>query len=87
MTSLSYPFDSAALLRERRSIRRELLADRLALEKFAREVLRPGVRVDVTEAARELGVVERLQALDIEVVSWGPLLTDVLRNNEKLITI
>lgn len=30
---------------------RELLADRLALEKFAREVLRPGVRVDVTEAA------------------------------------
>ncbi|WP_300157450.1 peptidylprolyl isomerase [Solidesulfovibrio sp.] len=30
---------------------RELLADRLALEKLSREVLRPGVRVDVTEAA------------------------------------
>lgn len=30
---------------------REVLADRLTLEKFTREVLRPGVRVDVTEAA------------------------------------
>lgn len=30
---------------------REALADRLALEKLSREVLRPGLRVDVTEAA------------------------------------
>ncbi|WP_428558707.1 MAG: peptidylprolyl isomerase [Solidesulfovibrio sp. DCME] len=31
---------------------REVLADRLALEKLSREVLRPGLRVDVTEAAK-----------------------------------
>lgn len=37
--------------------------------------------------ARQLGVIPQLEALGIEVVSWGPLLTEVLRNNEKLITI
>lgn len=37
--------------------------------------------------ARNLGVIEQLEAQGIEVISWGPPLTEVLKNNEKLITI
>jgi len=50
-----YPDDTfAAMLLEEHIDRdrwREALRDRLTLEKFAREILRPGVRVGVTEAA------------------------------------
>ena len=50
-----YPDDTFAtmLLEEHidRDRWREALRDRLTLEKFAREILRPGVRVGVTEAA------------------------------------
>ena len=37
--------------------------------------------------ARGLGVVENLEAMGVEVVSWGPLLTDILQNKENLITV
>lgn len=66
----------------------KLVAEDAAIQEELKVLQYVGVHVTACIAcARELGVVERLQALDIEVVSWGPLLTDVLRNNEKLITI
>lgn len=47
-----------------------------------------GVEVEACIAcARELGVIEELEKQDIKVVSWGPLLTDVLKKEDALITI
>jgi hypothetical protein len=37
--------------------------------------------------ARQLGVVEKLEELSIEVIAWGRPLTGLLKNNEKLLTI
>jgi hypothetical protein len=37
--------------------------------------------------ARQLGMIDALEALGIEVISWGPPLTEILKGNEKLITI
>ncbi|MCP3953978.1 MAG: DsrE family protein, partial [Desulfobacterales bacterium] len=37
--------------------------------------------------ADQLGVTETLEGLGIEVIYWGVPLTELLKNNEKLITI
>jgi hypothetical protein len=37
--------------------------------------------------ADQLGVTEQLEALGVEVIYWGVELTEVLQNDEKLITI
>lgn len=37
--------------------------------------------------ARNLGVVSELEALGVEVISWGPPLTELLKTGEALITI
>ena len=37
--------------------------------------------------ASQLGVVGKLEELDIEVIPWGPPLTELLKNDAKLITI
>ncbi len=37
--------------------------------------------------ARQLGVTEKLEELQIEMMAWGEPLTEILKSNEKLITI
>jgi len=37
--------------------------------------------------ANKLGVTGELEALGLEVIPWGPPLTDILQNGEPLITI
>lgn len=37
--------------------------------------------------ALQLGVKEKLEELDIEVIPWGQPLTEIIQNDEKLITI
>lgn len=52
------------------------------------EAKRAGVKFSACIAcARNLGVKEKLEELGIEVISWGPPLTEILKNGEKLITI
>lgn len=47
-----------------------------------------GVKFSACKAcATELGVTDKLVELGIEVVYWGDGLTDILKNDEKLITI
>jgi hypothetical protein len=47
-----------------------------------------GVHVTACKAcADQLGVTEKLEKLDIEVKYWGTPLTELLVNNEKLLTI
>lgn len=68
---------TAALAAQNAAIREEM--------KLAQNV---GVKFSACIAcARQLGVVPQLEALGVEVVPWGPLLTEVLKNNEKLITV
>jgi hypothetical protein len=47
-----------------------------------------GVRFSACKACSDqLGVTEKLNALDVETIYWGTGLTDILKNGEKLITV
>ncbi|WFR58395.1 DsrE family protein [Anaerocolumna sp. AGMB13025] len=47
-----------------------------------------GVQFSACKAcAEQLGVADKLIDLDVEVMYWGEGLTDILKNDEKLITI
>ena len=37
--------------------------------------------------ARELGVIEQLEGMGIEVISWGPPLTEIIKSGQHLITV
>jgi hypothetical protein len=65
-----------------------LAAENLEIQEEIKAAQQAGIRFSACIAcARELGVVDELEALGIEVKSWGPPLTELLKNNEKLITI
>ena len=66
----------------------KLAADNAAIQDELKVAQNVGVHFSACIAcARQLGVVEQLEALGIEVISWGPPLTELLKNDEKLITI
>ena len=66
----------------------KLAAENAVIQEEIKAARHVGVKFSACVAcARELGVVSRLEAQGIEVVPWGSLLTDVLKNNEKLISI
>jgi hypothetical protein len=53
-----------------------------------KSLLRAGVKVSACRAcADQLGVTELLESLGIEVILWGVPLTEVLKGDDKLITI
>ncbi len=65
-----------------------LAAENPAIQEEIHLAMQAGVKFSACIAcARELGVVDELEALGIEVKSWGPPLTELLKNSEKLITI
>ena len=58
------------------------------VQKMVKEALKAGVHITACKAcADQLGVTKTLEKLNIEVKYWGIPLTEVLTNEEKLLTI
>ncbi len=65
-----------------------LVSENAGIQAKLKEALEAGVHVTACKAcADQLGVTETLEGLGIEVIYWGVPLTELLKNNEKLITI
>ena len=66
----------------------KLTAENEAIQERVKLAQHAGVKFSACIAcARQLGVIDELEALGIEVIPWGPPLTELLQNNGKLITI
>lgn len=66
----------------------KLAAENGHIREMIRQVSRTGVHVSACKAcADQLGVTRSLEDLGIEVKYWGAPLTDILKGDEKLITI
>ena len=65
-----------------------LVSENEAIQAKIKEAQEAGVHITACKAcADQLGVTEKLEGLGIEVIYWGVPLTDLLKNDEKLITI
>jgi len=66
----------------------KLVADDARVQKMIKQAKEAGVHVTACKAcADQLGVTGTLAELGIEVIYWGVPLTDILKNDEKLLTI
>ncbi len=66
----------------------KLVGEDAAMQKLIQEAKEAGVHVTACKAcADQLGVTDVLEKLDIEVSYWGKPLTEILKNDEKLLTI
>ncbi len=66
----------------------QLVSKDAAIQEKIKEALDAGVHITACKAcADQLGVTEALEKLQIEVKYWGQPLTEVLKNNEALLTI
>ena len=66
----------------------KLAAENQQVREAIQVAMNAGVKFTACVAcARQLGVIETLEAQGIEVVGWGDKLTELLKNNEKLITV
>jgi hypothetical protein len=66
----------------------KLVSEDITIQKKVKEALDAGVQVTACKAcADQLGVTEILEKLQIEVKYWGLPLTELLKNNEQLLTI
>ena len=66
----------------------KLVSEDINIQKKVKEALDAGVHITACKAcADQLGVTETLEKLKIEVKYWGIPLTEVLKNNEQLLTI
>ena len=66
----------------------KLVSEDETIQQKIKEALDAGVRITACKACTdELGVTETLEKLQIEVKYWGQPLTEVLKNNEQLLTI
>jgi hypothetical protein len=66
----------------------KLVSENENIQKMIKKALEAGVHVTACKAcADQLGVTETLEKLNIEVKYWGAPLTEILKNNEKLLTI
>ena len=65
-----------------------LVSEDAGIQEKVKEALEAGVHITACKAcADELGVTETLKNMNIEVKYWGLPFTEVLKNDEKLITI
>ena len=65
-----------------------LVNDKTEIQALVRKAQEAGVHLTACKAcADQLGVTDTLKKLGIEVKYWGVPLTDILKNNEKLLTI
>ena len=66
----------------------KLVSEDENIQKLVIEALEAGVHISACKAcADQLGVTETLEKLNIEVIYWGIPLTEILDNDEKLLTI
>jgi hypothetical protein len=66
----------------------KLVSEDIAIQKRIKEALDAGVHITACKAcADQLGVTETLENLNIEVKYWGVPLTEILSENERLLTI
>jgi hypothetical protein len=66
----------------------KLVSEDANIQKKIKEALDAGVHITACKAcADQLGVTEVLEKLQIEVKYWGVPLTEILKNNEMLLTI
>ncbi len=66
----------------------KLVAEDKTIQALTHKAMDAGVHVTACKAcADQLGVTEKLEQLKIEVKYWGQPLTELLKNNDKLITI
>ncbi len=66
----------------------KLVSEDENIQNLVREALEAGVHITACKAcADQLGVTEILEKLNIEVKYWGLPLTEILTNEEKLLTI
>jgi hypothetical protein len=66
----------------------KLVSEDADIQEKIKEALDAGVHISACKAcADQLGVTETLEKLQIEVKYWGIPLTEILKNNEQLLTI
>ena len=66
----------------------KLVAENELLQEKIKQALHVGVKVSACKAcADQLGVTDTLLSLGIEVKYWGEGLTEILKEDEKLLTI
>jgi hypothetical protein len=66
----------------------KLVSEDLNIQRKIKEALDAGVHITACKAcADQLGVTEVLEELKIEVKYWGPALTEILKSEERLLTI
>ena len=66
----------------------KLVSEDDRIQELIQEALDVGVHITACKAcADQLGVTEILEKMNIEVKYWGTPLTEILTNNEKLLTI
>ena len=66
----------------------QLVAENAMLQEKIKIAQHAGVNFSACKAcADQLGVSEKLVELNIEVIYWGEGLTEIIKENEKLITI
>jgi hypothetical protein len=66
----------------------KLVSEDKNIQQKIKEALDAGVQISACKAcADQLGVTETLEKLRIEVKYWGLPLTEIMKNNEQLLTI
>ena len=66
----------------------KLASENATIQHLIADAIKAGVDVTACKAcAKQLGAVATLEELHIEVKYWGMPLTEILKNDEKLITI
>jgi hypothetical protein len=65
-----------------------LVSENTDIQEKVKEALKAGVHITACKAcADQLGVTDKLEKLGIEVIYWGVPLTEILKNDETLLTI
>ena len=66
----------------------KLVAENEDIQTYIKMAQQAGVKFSACKACTDqLGVSSQVAALNIEIIYWGEGLTELLKNNEKLITI
>ena len=65
-----------------------LVAENVIIQDLLQTATQAGVKFSAcTSCAHQLGVAEKLEALGIEVIPWVKPFTELLQNNERILTI
>lgn len=66
----------------------KLVSENAVIQEKIKNAQHVGVKFTACKACTDqLGVTDILTGLDVEVIYWGQGLTDILKSNEKLLTI